>query len=137
MKNALKYGLIIGLLTGIWVLFLHVIGIYEKQYPQSDSWSWLEYVSVFIPFIGLYMGIKNFRNNYNGGKMEFFEGIFEGFRILVSGAIFAAFFVVVYIQFVNNELGTDIMGRVAAAGFIGVLFTLIISLLLMNKQRNL
>ncbi|WP_407426936.1 DUF4199 domain-containing protein [Arcticibacter sp.] len=137
MKNAVKYGVIIGLLSGVWIFFLHLMGVYEEQYPKNDKASWLEYISVFIPLIGLYLGIKSFRNNYNGGRMEFFEGIFEGFKIMLVGGVIAAFFVVVYVQFVNNELGADIMGRVGAAGFIGVLFTLSISLLLMNKQRNL
>ena len=137
MKNAIKYGFIIGLLSGAWIFFLHLMGVYEKQYPQSDKASWLEYLSVVIPFLGLYLGIKNFRDNYNGGRMEFFEGIFEGFKIMLIGGVIAAFFMTIYIQFVMPALGTDIMGRIGAAGVVGVLFTLAVSLMLMNKQHNL
>ncbi|PWG82647.1 DUF4199 domain-containing protein [Pararcticibacter amylolyticus] len=137
MKNAIKYGVIIGVLSGIWILILHFAGAYENAYPQSDKSSWLEYASIIIPFIGLYFGIKSFRDNYNGGKMEFFEGIFEGFKIMIVGGIIAAFFATVYIQYVVQTLKMDVMGRIGGAGLIGVLFTLAISLLLMNKQRNL
>lgn len=137
MKNAIKYGIIIGVLSGIWILIMHFAGVYEKEYPKSDSISWLEYASVIIPFVGLYLGIKSYRDNINGGTMEFFEGIFEGFKIMALGGLIAAFFAVVYIHYVNNTLQMDFMGRIGAAGVVGFLFTLAISLILMNKQRNL
>ncbi|WP_069660057.1 DUF4199 domain-containing protein [Arcticibacter eurypsychrophilus] len=137
MKNAIKYGIIIGLLSGSWIFLLHVIGVYGQQTEISDKISWLEYVSVIIPFLGLYLGIKNFRDNYNGGRLEFFEGIFEGFKIMLVGGIIASFCMTVYVQFVAPQLGTDIMGRIGGAGVVGVLFTLAVSLMLMNKQQTL
>ncbi|HEY0770279.1 MAG TPA: hypothetical protein VGD31_08075, partial [Sphingobacteriaceae bacterium] len=60
-----------------------------------------------------------------------------GFKIMVIGGVIAAFFAVVYIHYVNNTMQMDYMGRIGAAGAIGFLFTLAISLMLMNKQRNL
>lgn len=137
MKNGIKFGLIIGILSGVWILILHYAGVYEKAFPVSDKANWLEYVSIIIPFAGLYLGIKNFRDNINGGRMEFFEGIFEGFKIMVVGGVVTAFFATVYISYVNKNIEMDFMGRIGAAGVIGILFTLAISLLLMNKQRNL
>lgn len=137
MKNALKYGIIIGVISGIWILVLHFAGVYEVQYPAADKSSWLEYFSVIIPVTGLYLGIKNFRNNVNGGRMEFFEGIFEGFKIMIVGGIIAAFFATVYIEYVAQSLKMDYMGRIGAAGVVGILSTLAISLILMNKQHNL
>jgi hypothetical protein len=137
MKNAFKYGAIIGISTGIWILILHIAGVYETEYPVSDSPSWLEYLSGIIPVTCLYLGIKNYRNNINGGKMEFFEGIFEGFKIMVVGGIIAGFFAAIYIEYVAYSLKTDYMGRIGAAGLVGILSTLVISLLLMNKQHNL
>jgi len=137
MKNALKYGIIIGVISGIWILILHFAGVYEVQYPAADKSSWLEYFSVIIPVTGLYLGIKNFRNNVNGGRMEFFEGIFEGFKIMIVGGIIAAFFATVYIEYVAQSLKMDYMGRIGAAGVVGILSTLAISLILMNKQHNL
>jgi len=137
MKNAFKYGILIGVVSGIWIFVLHIAGVYESAYPKADKASWLEYLSILIPLVGLYMGIKNFRNHYNGGKMEFFEGIFEGFKIMVIGGLTACFFSAVYVGYVAGDLQMDYMGRVGAAGVIGILSTLIISLLLMNKQHNL
>lgn len=137
MKNAIKYGIIIGLVSGIWILIMHFAGIYEKEYPETNQFNWLEIASILIPITGLYLGIKNFRDTINGGKMEFFEGLFEGFKIIIVGGVIAAFFGAVYIQYSPNVLNTDYMGRIAGAVLIGILFNLVISLVLMNKQKNL
>lgn len=134
MKNAIKYGLIIGVLSGIWILIFHIAGVYENP---NEGYSWIEYTSVLIPFIGLYFGIKNFRDNINGGKMEFFEGLFEGFKIMIVGGVIAAFCAVVYVQYNPTALNTDYMGRIGGAGIVGILFNLVISITLMNKQKHL
>ena len=137
MRNAIKYGIIIGLVSGFWILIMHFAGIYEKQYPQADQFNWLEYASLIIPLTGLYLGIKNFRDNINGGRMEFFEGLFEGFKIILVGGVISSFFAVIYIQYSSIDLDADYWGRIGGAGLIGILFNLVISLMLMNKQRNL
>lgn len=138
MKNAIKYGLIIGFVSGIWIFLMHLAGVFERQYPETDGMSWLEYASVIIPFTGLYLGVKNFRDMYNGGTMEFFEGLFEGIKILLVGGLITAFLGVIYFGYMSSTtLQFDYMNRVAAAGVVGILFALIIALMLMNKQRNL
>ena len=136
MKNAIKYGLIIGVLSGIWILILHLAGVYENS-PDTGKFSWIEYTSVLIPFVGLYFGIKNFRDHINGGRMEFFEGLFEGFKIMIVGGIIAAFCAVLYVQLSPSVLNTDYMARIGGAGIVGILFNLIISITLMNKQKYL
>ena len=136
MKNAIKYGLIIGILSGIWILILHLAGAYGDS-AEVGNLSWMEYTSVLIPFIGLYFGIKNFRDNINGGRMEFFEGLFEGFKIMIVGGVIAAFCAVLYVQISPSVLNTDYMGRIGGAGIVGILFNLIISISLMNKQKYL
>jgi len=136
MRNAIKYGLIIGILSGIWILILHLAGVYSDS-PEVGKFSWIEYTSVLIPFVGLYFGIKNFRDNINGGRMEFFEGLFEGFKIMIVGGIIASFCAVLYVQLAPSVLNTDYMGRIGGAGIVGILFNLIISITLMNKQKHL
>jgi len=137
MKNAIKFGLILGLVSGAWLLILHLSGVYERSYPVSDRMSWLEYVSIIIPFLCLYFGVRNFRNNENGGQLEFFEGIFESFKILFVGGIIAGFFGTVYMFYINTDAKIDYMGKIWGAGTVGILFAIVISLMLMNRQRNL
>jgi hypothetical protein len=136
MRNAIKYGLLIGIASGIWILVLHFAGVYSDG-PEAGNYSWLEYASGFIPLIGLYLGIKNFRDHVNGGRMEFFEGLFEGFKIMIVGGVIAAFFAVVYVQYAPSVMNTDYMGRIGGAGILGILFNLMVSITLMNKQKHL
>jgi hypothetical protein len=69
--------------------------------------------------------------------MEFFEGLFEGFVILIVGGIIASFFAVIYIQYVPSLIQSDYMGRIGIAGLVGILLDIAISLSLMNKQKHL
>lgn len=137
MGNAVKYGIIIGVISGIWILIMHFSGVYAQDPIGENKMAWLEYVSILIPATGLYLGIKNYRDHIIEGKMEFFEGLFEGFKIIIVGGVIAAFFAIVYVQFNSNRFNTDYMFRIAAALLIGILFNLAISLILMNKQKYL
>jgi hypothetical protein len=118
-------------------LVLHFAGVFYTDDVEVERYPWLEYASILIPLVGLYFGIKNFRDNINGGRMEFFEGLFEGFKIIIVGGVIAAFFAVVYVQYSPSVLNTDYMGRIGGAGIVGILFNLVISITLMNKQKHL
>lgn len=138
MKHAAKYGIIIGVLSGIWILIMHFSGVYAQDaLGETNNMQWMEWVSMVIPAVGLYMGIKSYRDTVSGGKMEFFEGLFEGFKIIIIGGVIAAFFAIVYVQFNASVMNTDYMYRITAAVLIGILFNLAISLILMNKQKHL
>jgi len=137
MKNAAKYGIMIGILSGIWILVMHFAGVLASDGNGDENFSWMEWTSLLIPAIGLFAGIKSYRDNIAGGRMEFFGGLFEGFKIIIIGAIIAAFFAIVYVQFNPNWMNAGYMYRIAAAILIGILFNLAISLILMNKQKHL
>jgi hypothetical protein len=138
MKNAAKYGIIIGVLSGIWILIMHFSGVYAQDAPgEANNMQWMEWASMLIPAVGLYLGIKNYRDTVSGGKMEFFEGLFEGFKIIIIGGVIVAFFAIVYVQLNISVMNTDYMYRITAALLIGILFNLAISLILMNKQKHL
>jgi len=138
MGHAAKYGIIIGVLSGIWILIMHFSGVYAKDAAGGpNNMEWMEWAAMLIPAIGLYLGIKSYRDHISGGKMEFFEGLFEGFKIIIIGGVTAAFFAIVYVQLNVSVMNTDYMYRITAAVLIGILFNLAISLMLMNKQKHL
>lgn len=138
MKNGLKYGLLIGVLTGMWILIMHLVGVYDQVKSGPFNIHWMEYFSVFIPFTGLYLGIKNYRDNINGGKLEFIEGLMEGFKILLIGFVLYMAVSAIYMQYSGSALLTmDYYQRIGGAGIVGILFNVVVSLLLMNKQHNL
>ncbi len=138
MGNAAKYGIIVGVLSGLWILIMHFSGVYAKDLGgEPNNMQWMEWASMLIPAVGLYLGIKNYRDHVSGGKMEFFEGLFEGFKIIIIGGVIAAFFAIVYVQLNISVMNTDYMYRISAAVLIGILFNLAISLMLMNRQKHL
>ena len=138
MKNAIKYGIIIGVVSGLWILIMHFSGVYAQAAPdETNNMQWMEWASILIPAIGLFMGIKNYRDTVSGGEMEFFGGLFEGFKIIIIGGVITAFFAIVYVQLNISVMNTDYMFRITAALLISILFNLAFSLILMNKQKHL
>ena len=132
MKNALKYGLFMAILSAIWILTMHITGFT----PENSKNSWIEFTSLLIPFIGLYLGIRAFRS-LNGNSMSFFEGLVEGFKILVIGAVISGAISFLYISKFSELNTTDYMQRIFGALIIGVLANLACSLLLMTTPKHL
>ncbi len=135
MKNAIVPGLIIGLLSGIWLFVMRVIGLSFS----NDTVHPVEYVSVLIPVVGLYYGVKYYCYVELNGKMSFFEGLIHSFKIMIIAGIFVVFVGIVYINYFDDK-GTnwsDFSGRIFAALLIGILSALAVSLLLTSKGRNL
>src|SRR5476651_152088 len=94
MKNAIISGLIIGVLSGLWMFVLHGLG----YAPKSSGMAPIEYVSVLIPLIVLYFGIRSYRNNECGGHMGFLEALIQSFKILLIGGVIAVAAAIIYID---------------------------------------
>lgn len=135
MKNAILSGIIIGVVSVIWVIIMHYAGINPENVQESDN-KWLEYTSIIIPIIGLYLGIRGFKNR-NNNSLTFFEGVFEGFKIMAISGLIAGAFSALYFSFLNLEFSSDYMERIFGAAIIGFLVTLASSLLLMTKPKQL
>jgi len=136
MKSAIVPGLIIGILSGIWLFIMLSMGIkFNDNNPAS-----IEFVSILIPIIGLYIGVKRYRDNVLDGKMNFLEGLVEGFKILIVGGIFVVFIGIIYINWISNSEKanwSDFSGRIFAALLIGVLSALAVTLLLISKSKKI
>jgi hypothetical protein len=136
MKSAIVPGLIIGILSGIWLFIMLSMGIkFNDNNPAS-----IEFISILIPIIGLYIGVKRYRDKVLDGKMNFLEGLVEGFKILIVGGIFVVFIGIIYINWISNSEKanwSDFSGRIFAALLIGVLSALAVTLLLMSKSKKI
>lgn len=135
MKNAFISGSIIGITTIIWIISAQKIGFY----PESillDSKEWIIYSSLLIPFLGLYFGIKNFKNT-SRNRFCFTEAVFQGFKILAVGGLLAALFSFFYIPTQVYLHTVDYMEIAFVAIIAGLLFTFINALLLMDPQKKL
>jgi hypothetical protein len=135
MKNAIFPGLIIGVLSLIWLFIMRKMGLTFN----NDKVAPIEFLSVFIPIVGLYIGVKRYRDTELDGRMNFLEGLVQGFKILIVGGILVVFMGIVYINWISNTQETnwgDFSGRIFAALLIGVLSALTVTLLLMSKSKK-
>src|ERR1700760_4341867 len=99
MKNAFVPGLIIGLLSGAWLFIMRKMGLTFT----NDSVHPAEFISVLIPIIGLYWGVKSYRDGELEGHMNFLEGLVHGFKILIVGGIISVFLGIVYINYIEPK----------------------------------
>jgi hypothetical protein len=135
MKNAFVPGLIIGILSGAWLFIMSKMGLHFN----NDNVNPAEFVSILIPIVGLYLGVKNYRDGELKGSMNFLEALVHSFKILIVGGIFVVFIGIVYINWISTTEKTnwsDFSGRIFAALLIGVLAALAVSLLLIRKQSK-
>ena len=135
MKNALFPGLVIGVLSGVWLFIMLKMGLKFA----NDTVNPIEFVSILIPIVGLYIGVKRYRDNDLDGKMNFLEGLIQAFKILIVSGIFVVFIGIVYINWISNAQKSnwsDFSGRIFAALLIGVLSSLAVTLLLISKSKK-
>jgi hypothetical protein len=134
MKNAVISGLIIGVLSGLWIFIMPLLGFS----PQQGRMSPIEFGSVLIPLIGLYFGVKNYRNTECKGNMGFLEALLQGFKILLIGGVIAVTASIIYIDEFSQEKATllDFSGRIFGALLVGVLFALGVAALLTTKPNK-
>jgi hypothetical protein len=133
MKNAFQSGLIIGILSGLWLFIMRWAG----YTTFNDQVSPIEYISILIPIIGLYFGVRSYRDKELKGNMGFLEALVQSFKILIVGGVIAIFVGIVYINYVAAESNfRDFSGRIFGALLIGLLSSLAVSLLLMTKPEK-
>ena len=134
MKNALTWGLVMGILSGLWLFIMHWMGYDIKD----DKAAPFEYISVLIPVVVLLLAIKNYKDTDLGGNMSFLEALIQSFKVLLFGGILAAFAGIVYINYVTEANNyTAFSGRLFGALLVGVLSAFGVSLVLANKSNKL
>src|SRR3978361_1152737 len=104
MKNAIITGVIIGVLSGLWMFVMHWMHVS----PKSGSLTGVEYISVLIPLAGLYFGIRSYRVTDCSGHMGFLEALLQSFKILLIGGIIATAAGILYIDEIEKN-GANIM----------------------------
>src|SRR4051812_13252123 len=94
MKNSVIFGLLIGVLSLIWLFVMRQTGYHLTDSKTNP----VEYVSALIPLIGLFFGVKNFRDGELKGNMGFLEALIQSFKILLVGGVLAVFAGIIFIN---------------------------------------
>jgi hypothetical protein len=132
MRNAIIFGLLIGVLSGIWIFAMPRFGFT----PNSGFMSPLEYCAGLIPLIGLYFGIKSYRKNECKGSLGFLPGLIQCFKILLVGGAIAIAGAIVYVDVINGKDITDFSGRMFGALLVGLLLALAIAALHTTRHNK-
>lgn len=134
MKNAIIFGLLIGVLSGAWMFIMHALG----YSPQTSGLKPIEYISVIIPLIILFIGIYSYRSSDCGGQMGFLEALMQSFKILIVGGVVSVAAAIIFISEFAPEGVTlqDFSGRIFGALLVGILFSLGVSVLLTTKPNK-
>src|SRR5688572_2454635 len=77
-KNVLVFGLIAGVIASFVMVVSMATGI------ETDNWEntmVIGYASMIIAFAFVFVGIKNYRDKYNGGTITFGKAFMTGFWI--------------------------------------------------------
>lgn len=134
MKNAVISGLIIGLLSGVFLLVMHSMGVA----PKGEDIAPAEYFSILIPLFGLYFGVRGYRNNDKGGQISFLDALMQCFKILILGGVIAVFLAITYINWIHaGNNFRDLSGRMFGALLVGVIISFGVSLLLMTNNKKI
>jgi hypothetical protein len=102
-KNIFIYGIIAGVVVSIPMLYLANSMINSKGSIDFDQGIFIGYASMLIAFTLVYIGVRNYRNNYTGGLISFGKAFKVGIMIvLVASTLYVAAWLVDYYLFIPD-----------------------------------
>jgi hypothetical protein len=99
-KNVLVFGLIAGFIVSIFMLLGMANCIDKNDYDHSMI---LGYTTMIIAFSFVFVGIKNYRDKYNGGLINFGQAFKTGLWItLIASTMYVVTWLIYYYFFVPD-----------------------------------
>ena len=105
MKSTVfRYG-IYGALAILFFLSVHFFLIMPNAgYEVQEAFG---YLTIFISMIFVFLGIRHYRNHFNGGFLSFGEGFKIGILIVLIPAVFFGLFDILYTEVINPSWSDD------------------------------
>ncbi|RCH56213.1 DUF4199 domain-containing protein [Mucilaginibacter hurinus] len=99
-KNVIVFGLIAGLIVSV-VMLTAVIACYNN--PDFTGSMVVGFLSMFVAFSFIYVGVKNYRDKYNGGQITFGKAFSMGLYIaLVASTMYVVTWLFTYYLFIPD-----------------------------------
>ena len=101
-KTILTFGLVIGLL-----LTIHAIYMVNKIYadPNFQGNDIIGYTKLIVMFSLIYFGVRNYRDNYLDGKINFLQALKKGALIcLIASTVYTVLCLIYYYVFTPDWL---------------------------------
>ena len=102
-KNIVIYGSIAGIVVSTLMLFITNYISHCKGNVDYDTSMLIGYASMLIALSLVFVGIRNYRNKYNGGVISFGKAFKIGlFMVLVASTIYVAAWLIAYFFFIPD-----------------------------------
>ena len=118
-KNIIIYGIIAGIVVSFLMLF-SVNNISHEGYIDYDTSMLIGYASMLIAFSLVFVGIRNYRDKYNGGVISFGKAFKTGMSIvLIASTIYVVSWLIDYFYFIpdfTDKYAAHIIGQLKSSG---------------------
>ena len=102
-KNIVIYGSIAGIVVSTLMLFITNYLSHCEGNVDYDTSMLIGYASMLIALSLVFVGIRNYRNKYNGGVISFGKAFKIGlFMVLVASTIYVAAWLIAYFFFIPH-----------------------------------
>jgi hypothetical protein len=102
-KNIIIYGLIAGIVVSIPMLFTANSTINSAGSVDFDTGMVIGYASMLLAFSLVFVGIRNYRNNYNNGEISFGKAFKIGMMIvLIATTLYVLAWLIDYYYFIPD-----------------------------------
>src|SRR5688500_16733025 len=99
-KNVLVFGLLSGLIITAFMVYSTINCYYNSNFKSNEV---VGYAGMLIAFAFIFVGIKNYRDNYNNGVISFGKAFKTGFFItLIASTLYVLVWVIEYYVFVPD-----------------------------------
>ena len=109
MSITLKWGLITGMVYVIFSLVSNMLGLQQGSGGSAGIGILIYLVQWGCTFFTLYLGIKEIRDNELNGYIDIGQAFRKGMGIALIGGLISAVFTVIYMNFIDPEMGDRIL----------------------------
>jgi hypothetical protein len=103
-RNALRFGLIIGTILTLWMLYSAGRCYVNPEHESNDT---IGYAAMVATFSFIFVGIKNYRDKQNGGVITFGHAFKLGFYIsLIAATMYVVVWLIDYYIFIPDFLNS-------------------------------
>ncbi len=100
-KNALRYGLITGMLLIVYSLILYIL--------EVDMQSGAQYASILILLIMSIVAVTNWRDKHNDGNLSYSQGLGTGTLVALYSGILASIYTFIFLKFIDPGMVQEIV----------------------------
>nr|NQU93618.1 DUF4199 domain-containing protein [Bacteroidota bacterium] len=95
-KSSFSVAITNGIYIGV-VLILYSLALFVLDVARDH---WLQYFSFLIMIVGVYIAVKNFRDNHTDGYLTYGQAFGNGFLTLLFASILGAIYTFIFFQFI-------------------------------------